>query len=387
MPCRDRKVLMFQKFKPRCMIGGGCRKWCVSAQFALGKFKCADCSMSGSRFNQVEARLQQWGNREINQHYVHEHVSMEVLVTIMTSSPEQERIQKYYSLSLRISIKPQQLRHLMMSGICLDVKRRFAWMMQSWTSVVLNVSHGTASKTFAWHDECPTFHDVQVCVAGSPARHSPWHHLQQPTSLASESVWKALVLFSWLLMGWPEVNASESKRAHFLDARLELFFGLRIGLLSGPWFVPNLIVLRWRIRRAERTSSRCSHVFAKSAQKRVLVKKDELGSCQKCTTSPSHGADCSLWRVTILVTQNPQLLRSRLCQAYSCLKWPRMSLPHSKRCFGSLKSVMTVKKDSVAKCSGLQYIVGRPDGANTMIKNIHYLEEADNSLVLVALYL
>ena len=47
---------------------------------------------------------------------------------------------------------------------------------------------------------------------------------------------------------------------------------------------------------------------------------------------------------------------------------------------------MAVKKESVAKCAGtLQCSVGRPDGANTMIKTIQYLAEADSSRVLVAL--
>ena len=47
---------------------------------------------------------------------------------------------------------------------------------------------------------------------------------------------------------------------------------------------------------------------------------------------------------------------------------------------------MAAKKESVAKCAGpLQYGVGRPDGANTMINTILYLAEADNSRVLVAL--
>ena len=51
----------------------------------------------------------------------------------------------------------------------------------------------------------------------------------------------------------------------------------------------------------------------------------------------------------------------------------------------ALKSVMAAKKESVAKCAGpLQYGVGRPDGANTMIKTIQYLAEADNTRVLVA---
>ena len=44
-----------------------------------------------------------------------------------------------------------------------------------------------------------------------------------PSSLASEPAWKSLVLSSWLLMGRPAVNASESNCAHYLDARLELF--------------------------------------------------------------------------------------------------------------------------------------------------------------------
>ena len=52
----------------------------------------------------------------------------------------------------------------------------------------------------------------------------------------------------------------------------------------------------------------------------------------------------------------------------------------------ALKSMMAAKKESVAKCAGpLQYGVGRPDGANTMINTIQYLAEADNSRVLVAL--
>ena len=47
---------------------------------------------------------------------------------------------------------------------------------------------------------------------------------------------------------------------------------------------------------------------------------------------------------------------------------------------------MAAKKESVAKCAGpLQYGVGRPDGANSMIKTIQHLAEADNSRVLVAL--
>ena len=56
---------------PRRIIGGRCRKWCISAQPASGKRKCAACNLCGIRFTHGEARLQQWGNRETNHHYVH----------------------------------------------------------------------------------------------------------------------------------------------------------------------------------------------------------------------------------------------------------------------------------------------------------------------------
>ena len=91
-----------------------------------------------------------------------------------------------------------------------------------------------------------------------------------PTSPASETAWKALVLSSWLLLGRPAVNASESNCAHFLDARLELFFGLRIGLLFGPWYVLNVTLLQCRMPHAEQPRSRYSHVFAKLLHWRVL---------------------------------------------------------------------------------------------------------------------
>ena len=71
----------------------------------------------------------------------------------------------------------------------------------------------------ARHDVRPTSYEVQICVA--QAQHAIHNN---PTSPASETAWKALVLSSWLLLGRPAVNASESNCAHFLDARLELFW-------------------------------------------------------------------------------------------------------------------------------------------------------------------
>ena len=58
---------------PRRTVGGRRRKWCISAQPASGKRKCAACNLCGIGFTHGEARLQQWGNRETNHHYVHAH--------------------------------------------------------------------------------------------------------------------------------------------------------------------------------------------------------------------------------------------------------------------------------------------------------------------------
>ena len=58
---------------PRRTVGGRCRKWCISAQPASGKRKCAACSFCGIRFTHGEARLQQWGSRDTTNHYVHAH--------------------------------------------------------------------------------------------------------------------------------------------------------------------------------------------------------------------------------------------------------------------------------------------------------------------------
>ena len=44
-----------------------------------------------------------------------------------------------------------------------------------------------------------------------------------PSTLATEPAWKALMLSSWLLLGRPAENAVERKCAHYMEARLDLF--------------------------------------------------------------------------------------------------------------------------------------------------------------------
>ena len=55
----------------RRIIGGRCRRWCISAQPPSGKRRCAAFDLCGIRFTHGEARLQQWGNRETNHRYAY----------------------------------------------------------------------------------------------------------------------------------------------------------------------------------------------------------------------------------------------------------------------------------------------------------------------------
>ena len=180
-----------------------------------------------------------------------------------TPSPEQQRTQKYYSLSHRIRIKPQQLRHLMMSETCLDVKRLFAWMKRSWTSSGLNTSHETASKT-------QVARRMSNLPRGSGLRCSKLNMpFSGPSFTTTPPLWRQSQLGKrWCSAdgsSWDDLQSTLLRAtAHTFWMRDWSFLGLRIGLLSGPWYVPKVMLLRCKTRRAERTSSRCSHVFAKS---------------------------------------------------------------------------------------------------------------------------
>ena len=210
------------------------------------------------------------------------HIVMEVLVTIMnctrswlmirkqlmqspangTPSPEQQRIQKYYSLTLNIRIKPQQLRHLMMSGICLDVRRLFAWMKKSWTFSVLNPLHGTASKTCAARR-------MSNLPRGSGLRYNkPNMPFSEPSFTTTPPLlpqsqlgkrWCSAAGFFWVDRQSSPLRAT----AHTFWMRDWSFFGLRIGLLSGPWYAPNVISLQCKTPHVEPPQNRNSHGFAR----------------------------------------------------------------------------------------------------------------------------
>ena len=139
-------------------------------------------------------------------------------------SPGHLQTQRYFCQLLRIRIKPQQLLLPMMSETCLGGKRLSVWMKRSWTSSGSNTSRGTASKTCV--ARCTSNRPRGSSLLYNKAQHAILRAIihNNPTSLASTSAWKVLVLSSWPFLGRPAVNASESSCAHFLDARLELFW-------------------------------------------------------------------------------------------------------------------------------------------------------------------
>ena len=137
-----------------------------------------------------------------------------------TPSPERQQIQKFYSLSLRIRTKLQQLRRLL-SGREEPLRMDEEIMnFHCFEHVTWDCIKALLGATYV---QPPT----RFRFALRQAQHAILRAIvnNNPTSPASESAWKALVLSSWLLLGRPAVNASESNCAHFLDARLELFLG------------------------------------------------------------------------------------------------------------------------------------------------------------------
>ena len=191
-----------------------------------------------------------------------------------TPSPEQRGIQKFYSLLLRIQIKPQQLRHLMMSETCLDVKRLFAWTMKSWTSNGLNASHGAASKTCVAQrmSNLPRGLGLRCSKPNMPPFELSYTVIQplRPQSQPGTRWCSAAGSF------WDDLQSTLPRATvHTSWMRDCSFFGLRIGLLFGPWYVLNVMLLRCKTQHAELISNKCSHEYVKLLHWRVLVNKEE----------------------------------------------------------------------------------------------------------------
>ena len=198
-----------------------------------------------------------------------------------------------------------------------------------------------------------------------------------PSSLASKSAWKALVLSSWLLLGRPAINAFESN----CTFQMHDWSFVGRGLVSGPWYAPNVMLLRCRTQHTERISSSCSHVFAKLLCWRALVAKDE--PWQLPETHRQFQSQNKLFK-------RPVPVRSGRACPYFIPKMPRilgMCADHWND-FGSLagNSNLFARVSAHIVTGGHRQLVMsfspqvlEDQTSNTMIKTIQYLSEADTS--------
>ena len=268
---------------PRRTIGGRCRKWCISAQPPAGRRKCAACSMCGTRFTHGEARLQQWGNRQTNNHSVHAHCvngglghdhelhpkvtdDQEAVDAVTRQRDTIARTAADTEVLLLVTQDPDQASTAAPPDDELDLFGReealrmdeeimdFQWFEHvTWDSI--KDLRGTT------YVQPPTRFRFALQQAQHAILRAIVHN--NPTSPASESAWKALVLNSWLLLGRPQ-STPLRVTVHTSWIRDWSFFGLRIGLLFGPRYVLNVTMLRCKTRHAERISNKCSHAYVKS---------------------------------------------------------------------------------------------------------------------------
>ena len=200
--------------------------------------------MCGIRFTHGEARLQQWGNRQTNNHYVHAHCvngglghdhelhpkladDQEAVDAVTRQRDTITRTAADTEVLLPFAQDPDQAstaappdderdlfgreQALRMDEDIMD----FQWFEHvTWDSI--KDLRGTT------YVQPPTRFRFALQQAQHAILRAIVHN--NPTSPASESAWKALVLSSWLLLGRPAVNASESNCAHYLDKLVVFVF-------------------------------------------------------------------------------------------------------------------------------------------------------------------
>ena len=237
-----------------------------------GKRKCAACSMCGTRFTHGEARLQQWGNRQTNNHYVHAHcvngglghdhelhpkvaddqeavdavtrqrdtitrkaADTEVLLPFAqdpdqastAAPPDDERDLFGREEALRMDeeiMDFQWFEHVTWDSVkdsrgttYVQPPARFRFALQQAQHAILRaIVHNN-----------PTSACLRISLesAGAQQLAPLWDDLQStPLRAIGRTFW----MHDWS------------------------FFGLKIGLLSGPWYVLNVMLLQRRTRRAGR---------------------------------------------------------------------------------------------------------------------------------------
>ena len=130
----------------------------------------------------------------------------------------------------------------------------------------------------AWHNVCSTSHEVQICIAASPAWHPLSYHTTTTQLLRPQNQpgkrWCLAAGSSW---DDPAVNASGSNCAHFPGTLgWSLFWAEDWSALWAMVRSECRCRSNAKPRRAGQKSSKSSHVFAKLLHWPVLVKKEEL---------------------------------------------------------------------------------------------------------------
>ena len=266
---------------PRRMIGGRCRKWCISAQPASGKRKCAACNLCGIRFTHGEARLQQWSKSETNHHYVHAHCVNGGLGHDHELFPKQATDQD------AVDAVTRQRDTITRTAADTEVLLAFAQDLdQASTAPPPDDERDLFGREEALRmdEEIMDFQWFEHVTWDSIKDLCGTTYVQPPTRFrfalqqAQHAILRAITTTQphwrqsqlgkrWCSAAgsfWDDLQSTPLKAtAHTFWMRDWSSFGLRTGLLSGPWYVPNVMLLQCRTRRAERTSNRCSHVLAK----------------------------------------------------------------------------------------------------------------------------
>ena len=151
-----------------------------------------------------------------------------------------------------------------------------------------------------------------------------------PSSPASEPAWKALILSSWLLLGRPAVNATESSCAQFLDARLDLFWAED---WSALWAMVraecDVAPVQNSVRRTEKKQTQ-SRIRKVGLRLEMLLPFQSLNKLFK-----KLGASILL----ILSHQHQYQIQFQLC---SCLKFLSRSHLRFGKCPGSVNQDLLV---------------------------------------------
>ena len=190
------------------------------------------------KFAHGEVRLQEWGNRESDNAYVHAQCinrgvahDHELHRKTPTDQDAVEAITRQHESVVRAAADTKVLS-LFATGLvftaapaddaCSVVKKHYDWTKRSWTSSCSTRSHGKASRTFGGRRMFSHRQGSSLPCNKLSTPSSVLHTHHGPSSLAPEPAWKVLV--RWLLLGRPVVNSLEYNCAHFVEARLELFW-------------------------------------------------------------------------------------------------------------------------------------------------------------------